>query len=342
MTRTFTSAPAEPRERGLEFGEANRDEIHRTVAAYRELIDVEAGTLEPIRALAPELADEIEGIAAAADLPVRELAAVNSRTELLPAGPRGECSTVVALPGDGRPPVSVQTWDWFGALAENWLVWTIEHPDGRVVHTVTEYGIVGKIGVNGAGLGLHLNILHHERDGGPVGAPVHILARRVLDRATDVTSALELLTPAPVSASSSFTVVDSRSAVSCELSPAGPGAVLPTPGGVLLHTNHFLAERGRPGCTELVTGPDSFVRYDALRRAVGERALDLSEADVLAALSSHAGGVCCHPPAGADPAYEYATLATVAIDVAACELRVHAGGPCSLPDHALSHTSSAS
>ena len=34
---------------------------------------------------------------------------------------------------------------------------------------------------------------------------------------------------------------------------------------------------------------------------------------------------------GADPAYEYATLATIAIDVAACELRVHAGGPCSLP-----------
>ena len=52
---------------------------------------------------------------------------------------------------------------------------------------------------------------------------------------------------------------------------------------------------------------------------------------MLAALSSHAGGVCCHPPAGADPAYEYATLATIAIDVAAGELRVHAGGPCSLP-----------
>ena len=206
-----------------------------------------------------------------------------------------------------------------------------EHPDGRVVHTVTEYGIVGKIGVNGAGLGVHLNILHHERDGGPVGAPVHVLARRALDRATDVTSALELLTPAPVSASSCVTVVDARAAVSAELSPAGPGAVVPGAGGVLLHTNHFLAERGRPGCTELVTGPDSFVRYDVLRRALGERAVDLTEAAVLAALSNHEGGVCCHPPAGADPAYEYATLATIAIDVAACELRVHAGGPCSLP-----------
>src|SRR3954468_13130492 len=313
----FISAPAPPRERGLEFGETHRDEVRGTVAAYAELIDLDAGTLEPIRAAAPELAEEIEGIAAGAGLPVHEVAAINARTELLPAGPRGECSTVVALPGDGRPPVSVQTWDWFGALAGNWLVWTIEHPDGRVGHTVPEYGIVGKIGVNVAGLGVHLNILHHVRDGeGPVGAPVHVLARRALDRATDVTSALELLTPAPVSASSCVTVVDASSAVSVELSPAGPGAVLPTAGGVLLHTNHFLADPGRAGCTDLVTGPDSFVRYDVLRRALGERALDLTEDGVLAAMSSHVGGVCCHPPDGADPAYEYATLATIAIDVA--------------------------
>ncbi len=62
----------------------------------------------------------------------------------------------------------------------------IEHPDGQVVRTLTEYGIVGKLGVSRRGLGLLLNILHHEGDGRGIGVPVHVVARRVLDEARDL------------------------------------------------------------------------------------------------------------------------------------------------------------
>lgn len=308
MIRTFTSAASPPRERGLEFGEVHADEVRRTVEAYRPLIDLgRADVLPAIRGAAPELALEIEGIATGAGVPVDELAAVNARTELLAVAARGECSTVVAFPDGGGAPLAMQTWDWFGALADSWLVWTIPQPDGRVVRTLTEYGIVGKIGVNGHGLGLLFNILHHADDGGALGVPVHVLARRALDRAHDVTSALALLTSARVSASTCMTLVDARNAVSVELSPAGADAVLPSADGLLLHTNHFLADRGRPGCRELEVGPDSHVRLDTLRRAIR------SEADVPAALEA----VRCPPDD------EYQTLATIALDVAAGDLRVH-------------------
>ena len=75
-------------------------------------------------------------------------------TELLavadPTGVTDECSTVVALPDNGTP-VAVQTWDWYDAMADDWFAWTIPHPDGHLVRTVTEYGVLGKIGVSSRG-----------------------------------------------------------------------------------------------------------------------------------------------------------------------------------------------
>ena len=77
-----------------------------------------------------------------------------------------ECSTVIALP-PGRPPVAVQTWDWYDAMADGWFTWTIPHPDGRVVQTVTEFGMLAKIGVNDRGVGVMLNMLHHRTTPAP-------------------------------------------------------------------------------------------------------------------------------------------------------------------------------
>ena len=119
--------------------------------------------------------------------------------------------------------------------------------DGRTVHLFTEFGIVGKIGVNDAGLGLHFNILHHRDDGRGAGVPVHVVARRILDEAATVEEATAIARSATVSASTVLTVVawdDERASARClELSPAGVGVLEPDADGVLAHTNHFLDPR---------------------------------------------------------------------------------------------------
>lgn len=341
--RSYESGPAAAGDRGRDFGAVHRVEVGRTVAAYRAiLVDPQQNPLdlrewgsrafERIAGFAPELAEEIDGIATGAGLSVHDVAAINARTELLAlgGGSRGECSVVVALP-PGRDAVAVQTWDWYRALGDNWLRWTIRHPGGRVVRTVTEYGIVGKIGVNNSEIGLLFNILHHERDGAGLGVPVHVLARHVLDHAYDLNTALLALVGAQVSASTAITLVDRGSAVSVELSPAGPGVVLPTRDGILVHTNHFLAERGRLGCRESQVGPDTYLRMDVLRRALHGPVAELRADDVRTAMTSHLGGggaVCCHPDPALPPELQYATLATIELDLAATELVVHPGGPC--------------
>lgn len=343
-----------PRERGLELGERFRSEIGATVAAYRRLLAARAGgpfdvdlwaerAWETITRVAPEHADEIAGIAEGAGRPVRELAAVNARTELLvAANPTGvtECSSVVSVPPGGTP-FAVQTWDWYDAMADGWFHWRFEHPDGRAVETVTEYGMLAKIGVNAEGVGVMLNMLHHANDAarvaeGTIGYPVHLLSRRILDEATCFDDAAKIVEE-PTSASTSLTVLDRTGAgATFELFPGGPGRLDATD-GLLVRTNSFVSPEGRDGCLAATISTSSATRLAKLEAAFNGGP-PATPRDVVEAMTDHepegdVGGICCHPDRTMDPVLWHRTLATVAIDVASATLDVRADGPCGRREH---------
>jgi isopenicillin-N N-acyltransferase like protein len=350
--RVFRSSATDPAARGAEFGETHREQIRATLDSYDALFasrhrdasriadDIGQAALRAIDDWAPDLGTELRGLAAGAAQPAVRLAAANARTEVLAAlgaRTRGECSTVVHLGDDFAAPVAMQNWDWFAGMADNWLVWTIPHADGRTTTTVTEYGIVGKIGINSAGVGVLFNILHHRTDGTvPVGVPVHVIARQVLDTATDANQALTTIASARVSASTAMTVLSDssagRTAICAEVYPDGPAFVLPSPDGLLLHTNHFLDARAAAGDTEPRDAPDSLIRYEVLQRTLHRHRGKITTDAVREVLSSHAGGtgsICCHPDAGEATDLQYATLATVELDFQMRSVVATAGPPCS-------------
>jgi isopenicillin-N N-acyltransferase-like protein len=351
MITVFRSTATEPRERGREFGAAFADRIKSNIAAYGAIFDRNAGeafdmlsageaALAAIAGFAPPLNEEILGMAEGAVIDARLLGALNARTEILAmlrAGSRGECSAVIHLPPELAAPVAVQTWDWYQVFKSAFLVWEIPLADGSVTKTMTEYGILGKAGVNTRGIGLLFTILHHRHDGAGIGVPVHIAARWTLDSAPNLSRAGQLLAGAGFSASSSLNMVACEngygSAITAELHPGGPSFVLPDEAGYLIHTNHFLAAGPAAHDTEPGTNPDTLLRRDLLRRRLSlVRQPGLR--DVLEVMNSHVGGdgaVCCHPAPGADPSASYETLATIALDVKAGEIAVHAGGPCTHP-----------
>ena len=233
--RSFRSVAAGPKERGLEFGTAHRHEITATLSHYLELfstlrmapsdlVEVGGECLTAIGRYSQAAEAEIVGMAEGAGVDPAALAMINARTEILARyGPmRGECSTVAYL-SRSVSVRSVQTWDWHDSTRNDWLVWTIDHGNGVLVHTLTEFGILGKIGLNTSGVGVHFNILHHESDGGAIGVPVHILARTILDRASGIGPALAMVGSAQVSASTALTIVGAdsfgASAITAELYP---------------------------------------------------------------------------------------------------------------------------
>lgn len=348
MTRFFRSTVTDPWARGREFGAVHTREIHANIATYRRIFDDLAGgpfdvtaagneALRVTAGFAPPLHAEMLGLAEGAGVDPSVIGALNARTEilaLLKAGTPGECSAVIHVPSGDGPPVAVQTWDWFYALKDSWLVWEIPLADGSVTKTMTEYGIVGKSGMNTRGLGLLFTILHHAHDGARIGVPVHVAARWTLDSAANIASAAQLLASADVSASSSINLASFEqgvgAAITVELYPGGPGFVLPGGSGYLLHTNHFLADNPARHDTEPKKNPDTLLRLNHLQR----RLLPMphpSVADVLRVMSSHSGGqgaVCCHHDPLAAPGAQYETLSTVILGLDTGVLTVRAGGPC--------------
>ena len=342
------SAEAGPGDRGRGLGAAQHDRIAAASEVYlrlfelnglseQEVLDLGRQALTRIGEFAPELGEEIEGIAAGSELAPELVGALNARTEILAAG-SGECSTIACLgnvTASGEP-LGVQTWDWHDELADAWMRWTIDHPGGHRVETMTEAGIVGKIGISSAGVAVLLNILGHRDDGPPIGVPVHILARAVLDRAEGAVDALEILAAAEVSASTAFTIVaddeDGGAVCTVEASPAGPGFVTPDDRGVLVHTNHFLADPGRAGDTGVRLGPDSVLRLDHARRAMARQPDgSVDEASILGTMHSHRGGfgsICRHPAPDAPFGDRWRTLATVTIEPSARRMTLRRNGPC--------------
>lgn len=347
MTRRFRSSVSEPEARGREFGERHAAEIRRSLALYDALFERVAGKPIDTRSFGAEalaridefslpLYSELIGLAAGADIEADRIAALNARTEILAAlqaRTNGECSIVVQIDPYSASAVAIQTWDWYAEFADQWLVWEIPHADGRQVTTLTEFGILGKAGVNNRGLGLLFSILHHARDGGRMGVPVHVLARAILDHGGDINAALQLVHRTEVSASSCMTLVASShgesAAVAVEVFPGGPGLVFPGDDGLMVHTNHFLAASARDHDLEPAMFPDTLVRHDLLRRRLQGRRL--TREDVLAAMRSHLGtiaAVCCHPDPARSAVGQYATLATSVLDVGAGTLEASPGGPC--------------
>ncbi len=345
---TFTSSVLDPYDRGVELGERFGTELAAVVASYRRLFAARADhdfdyqlwaerAWTTIRTLAPVQAEEIQGVADGSERPVHEIAAINARTELLvaanPTLVATECSSVVSLP-PGRDPFAVQTWDWYHAMSEGWFHWRIPHPDGRVVETVTEFGMLGKIGVNGDGVAVMLNMLHHAHDAervaqATVGYPVHLLSRRILDEATSFEDAWKIAQE-PTSASTSLTVLDATGeAATIELFPGGPGRLDPVE-GLLVRTNHFLSPEGKEGCLATTISDSTLIRQRTLVDAFADGPPADPEA-VVAAMTDHqpgVGGVCCHPDRSTPPALQTRTLATVALDPVERSLDVRRDGPC--------------
>jgi isopenicillin-N N-acyltransferase-like protein len=338
----------DPHARGRSLGMAHGPAVRGTVATYLGLFAAHGLVVGQVREFgeraltatadwAPALAAEMAGIADGAGLPVWQVGALNARTELLAAADvtgEGECSTSVVLPADGSAPRTVQTWDWHDVLRSALVGWTLRPTPGRWVATLTEAGMVGKIGVSTAGLGVHFNVLRHVRDSADIGVPVHVVSRRVLDEADSVADALALARSARLSASTVLTVVTAADARCLELSPAGIGRVRPDADGHLAHTNHFLDPDLTPGERIAATSTTRarLSRLHAHRdeladpdRGVRARALDVHTAD--------GAPVCVH----ADPAQpeheRVESLATVALDVVEPAVHVSLGGPCAVrPD----------
>jgi isopenicillin-N N-acyltransferase-like protein len=324
-----------PFERGRKHGEQARSRVERSLQNYRELFEhaglgweeaqaISARFAPTIRALDPGIYEELEGIASGSGRKTSEILALNARTEILPpsfpekASPEwlaamragadlGECTAIAVLPersADGRA-LLAQNWDWLGSQRDSMLVLRT-----GAYATLTEAGMVAKIGMNRRGFGVCLNILRSGSDGFGKGVPVHIVLRRLLD-CGGVAEAEALLRKLNYASSSNILSADAGGgAASFELSPSGVGVVHGLD-GTLCHTNHFLDTSVKHSA---INPPPSFTSEPRLARAqaiaVEHAKHDLASVQKLLRDESAGLGSICRQPDPAVP--EFARVESVA------------------------------
>lgn len=347
IIHSFVSETREPFERGRQIGERWAEQIRRTVALYLDFFPrvgvpaeqvrgIGEASLAALDAWCPALAREIEGLAAGVQLPLWQLAALNARTEILavmPAQPvEGECSTAVYAPHGAAAPLSIQTWDWHDSLVPHGLLLQLAAGSGLTVKLFTEFGMLGKIGVNSAGLGTHFNILHHAGDNAEAGVPVHAIARRVLEEATSVAEAIELVGSARVSASTVLTCFSRDDAelraASIEMSPAATAVVPPRADGWVLHTNHFVDPQLARG-ERTADVSTTYARFDHLAAMAPGMAREglAQRAEAFCGEAGEQAVVCFHPDLSQPDTERWETLLTIGLDSVGCNLEYHAGNP---------------
>ena len=315
-------------QRGAMHGEQLRAEIGEALEFYRSVFGLSDNKVlargayfaRVIEDFNPDYASEIRAIAGAAGQDPLWLFALNARTEILALGtqkPSNECTTVCF----SGPPVLGQTWDWGQPLEALCAIMRIERPDGHVIMMLGEPGIIGKIGMNSAGVGVCLNILSC---GEPLdGVPVHVLLRAVLDCGSSE-QARAMIAGANTGTASNLAIADAGG-TSFDVEFAGSETLAPGTGGdTFAHTNHYLGRTiNRPGDPEF---DNSRARLDvALERlAAGPAATPGSLKDILSD-RSHPEFPIYRPYTHSDELGLTGTVATIVMDFAAGTLHVRKG-----------------
>jgi isopenicillin-N N-acyltransferase like protein len=185
--------------------------------------------------------------------------------------------------------------------------------------TLTEAGMLAKIGFNAHGFGVCLNILRSVFDGGRPGIPVHVLLRALLKRSS-VRDAVEFSSKLEFGGSSNVLCADrGGEAASLEFSPKGLRVVRATKdmAGTLCHTNHFLHPEAAHWQAQHVPNLSTLPRL--------ARALELASArakhgvdDVKRLLRDESAGllsICRKPDRSLPPEAQLETVASVVMEL---------------------------
>ncbi|RTZ98461.1 MAG: hypothetical protein DSY89_09615 [Deltaproteobacteria bacterium] len=341
---------ANPAERGRIYGETTRAIIHQILGVYKALFGETSGCtwkkillfLEPYAqkatAFAPDLVEEIDGIAQGAGLSFEEVFAINARSEiLLDLGVRSnECSALAVLPEAtcNQTTLLAQNWDWHDDILPCQVILKI---GGNDVYppmvTFTEAGQLAKIGMNGSGIGLTVNNLSPDRI--RPGVPWILVSRRILT-STHFSQAMGYALSAPAAHPMNFLIAHrDGEAVDIETAPGENHIIFPD-GNILSHTNHYL----RP-CLQFVdqasqdANSSTYIRQHRLQKRLKSMDGRIDVAGIREILKDHFDypfSICAHNCLRILPdQLPASTGLSIVMDLAAGRIFYNPGNPCQNP-----------
>lgn len=295
------------------------------------------------RRAAPELVEEMQGIARGAAVPFERIFLLNSMLDLNSfryldlATAFAGCSTfaVTAEAGTGRTLIG-QTYD-MPAFHQDYLTLLRLRPAAGPRQLVFTFaGIVGAAGLNEAGLALNINYLSPLDVG--LGRLHSIVVRQIL-ASTQLADALTHPVLPPRAGGAHFLVAD-RDGNVISIETTGRRFAVAYPQGLAIgHTNHYLVPELRD--TEYLRAGSiggSLARYTALRRFLQERGDQLTVEAFMELTRNHTSfprSICAHGLSSEPAESRSRTVAAMVLIPAEGVMHVTNGCACESAYHAV-------
>jgi len=258
---------------------------------------------QPAKEYAPELWEEIEGIAEGANMTTDEILFIQGGWELDSCGPAAFGCTDYACSGkatkDGKTIVG-QNFDWYPNAPT--IVERI-HPKGKPSYlTVTWPGHLAQVGVCESGFSMFINLLL-TKGNGRVGVPYAFICNKILTQ-KNVPDAIRAVTQSNAASSFDYTIggkdgeIVNVEVAASSINGVRSGINLPV-NDVLAHSNHYLCHYLQADCENILSSfPDSWLREYRMRQLMNDRYGELTpEVFMNEILQDHRGwpdSICRH------------------------------------------------
>ena len=301
----IVDAAGSHRDIGRAHGEEMRETIREGIGRWLDRGDdyintflTATGFVASIDAFAPQLMEEVRGIAEAAHQRPRTVLAYQMMDEewafRSSRASIEACSAFGVTRGDGTAIVA-QNMDLPSHYDGTQVLLRLRPDDAPAVMVLAPAGLIGTCGLNGDGVAVCVNALFQLRHD-HTGLPVGFILRGVLERST-ADDAADYVRNVPHATAQNYLIGDAGKIIDLESSPGQVGEV-PVEGAQITHTNHALINDDLDPNVREDPGSTSVARLDKLRSVLGPVGAEVTVDDVKRALSDRSVPVCV--PRGAD------------------------------------------
>lgn len=342
----FFKVEGDPYEVGFQHGRLAKERIQKSLDIYRraflEMANIQwnkameiAKTFVPIiQEYDAEALDEVRGIAEGANCQFEEIVALNARTEVmfLTEGIPSGCTAFSVLPEASHNSHTLlgQNWDWKTECLESAILLKIERKNGLRAFYLVEAGMVGRNGMNSAGIGVVANFLETDRDRKQFGVPLPFIRRKIL-ASRNMADAMKALIGAKKTSSTNCLIGSKQGfVIDIEATPENFYVLYPDR-GLLIHANHFVHPHIREIDTSRTRFPDTLYRDWRMKQLLEPKRGKITVKDLQESLSDHLGyprSICRHLEADAKPADRIQTVGSIVMDLNNGEIQFAAGCPC--------------
>ena len=284
---------------------------------------------------APEIVEEMRGMADGSDLAFEDILFLNITYEISVESVMGGCTSFAAareVTANGKQ-LAGQNIDHIEHWTNHLILLKMKPDDGPEVMAVTANGCLSLTGINSAGVSVNMNLLrNHESMEPKGGVPTHVILRKVLMSET-LEEAIFAIASAEKRSPKNYLITSiNEGIIDAETTMSDIDIQYPVD-GIFTHANHFQAERFKSNDLAPTLVPDSYIRSQRMRNLMEAQRGNLS-ADLMKQFfqdhSNYPNAICRHQnPKGLLPiARTFKTLISIISCPEDQKIWVAAGNPC--------------